>query len=191
MTNITQTGFKPKWYHVILVRYLLIIVIVITVIAFLSEYLFIIKPKMDQTSAGGLLDVGVYEQIFLEQKQYLEKLQKLQEESEKIDRAELEKLNFVIAGKLDMPAVLRQLETLAAQTDMTLIGLGVSADKGEKGKAKGTVIMSLSFTGGDYRVIKEYLSAIEKNIRIMDVTNLSMREVGNLFSLTVKSYYIE
>lgn len=190
MAEITQSGFKPKWYHSILVRYLMIIIIIIAVVAFLAEYFFIISPYVSSARDGGPLDITTHEQILHEQKQYLEKLKQLQDESDMINRAELEKLNFVIANKLDMAAILRQLESLASQTEMELIGLGIRTG-GEGGAEQGTIIMSLSFTGGEYRTVKEYLSTIEKNIRIMDVTELSIREIGNLFSLTVKSYYIE
>ncbi|MDA2936547.1 hypothetical protein MYX06_04995 [Patescibacteria group bacterium AH-259-L05] len=187
---VEQSNFKPKWYHSILVRYLMIIIIIITVVAFLAEYFFIILPYVNQTRDGGPLDLSTYEQILDEQEQYLEKLQQLQVESDAVNRAELEKLNFVVANRLDMAAILSQLESLASQTEMELIGLGVNIG-GEEGSEGTTIAMNLSFTGGEYRTVKEYLSTIEKNIRIMDVTDLSMREIGNLFSLTVKSYYIE
>lgn len=190
MAKITQTTFKPRWYHIVLVKYLIIIIVVMAVFAFLAEYLFIIKPKVDQTRHGGLLDLGTYEQILDEQEQYFEKLQQLKVESDTINRAELEKLDFVVANKLDMAAVLSQLESLAHQTEMNLIGLGLGIDT-QGAAQKGTIVMHLSFVGGNYQTIKEYLSTIEKNIRIMDVTNLSMREIGNLFSFSVKSYYIE
>ncbi|MDA2922902.1 hypothetical protein MYX07_06595 [Patescibacteria group bacterium AH-259-L07] len=190
MAIIQQSNFKPKWYHIILVRYLIIIIVVIAMAAFLVEYLFIISPYVNQTRDGGPLDLATHEKILQEQKQYLEKLQQLQAESDTINRAELEKLNFVVANKLDMAAVLRQLESLAAQTEMELIGLGVSIGEKE-GAERGAITMGLSFTGGEYRSIKEYLSTIEKNIRIMDVTDLSMKEIGNLFFLSVKSYYLE
>lgn len=182
---VKQTSFKARWYHIVLVRFLWILILVIIIGTFSAEYFLIVKPKIYQARSGGPLDISTHEQILAEQQQYLEDLKALKAEAETINKTELEKLYLVVANKAEMPAILSQIESLAAQaTNMQLIGLGLNIEQG-------VISISLSFKGGDYRIIKEYLSTIEKNIRIMDVASLSIKELGNLFSLNIDTYYLE
>ncbi len=181
---IKQEIFRPKWHHVLLVKYWWILIILIVLVVFSSEYFFIIKPKVDQAVNGGPFDLASHRQVLAEQKEYLQRLEELKIESDNINIAELEKLDLVLANTVSMPDILKQIDALAIQSGLELIGFGA-------GYEQGVITISLSFKGGDYQSIKQYLAAIEKNIRIMDVETVTMKELGNILSLTIKSYYLE
>lgn len=184
MPNIKQKALKSKWHHVVLVKYWMILIVFIAIAVFVSEYFFIIKPKLDLAVNGGLLDIGTHQQILVEQEEYLAKLTALKQEEVNINIEELKKLDYVLANSAEMPAILRQINALAVQSRLNLLGFNVWYDNGE-------ILMNFTFKGGDYESIKEYLRAIEKNIRIMDVDNLVIKELGNIFSVSIKSYYLD
>ena len=184
MAEVKQTIFRPKWYHIILVKYWLVLIILIVLVGFFSEYYFIIKPKIDQAVDGGPLDLGSHQQILTEQKEYLQKLKDLKQEAENINKAELNKLDYVLANSVEMPAILTQIKALDVQSKLELVGFTIGHDKG-------TIMLAFTFKGGDYQGVKQYLNSIEKNIRIMDVDTITVKELGNVLSLTIKTYYLE
>ncbi len=184
MAKITQTVFKPKWYHTFLVKYWWILIVILVLVVFSFEYFFVVKPRKDRAANGGPFDLATYQQILDEQKDYFEKLKVWEKEASSINKAELEKLNYVVAEKMDLPAALKQVDILDVQSGLELVGFSVDY-------SQGVVTTNLTFKGGSYQTIKQYLDFIEKNIRIMDVEKIDIGEMGNIFSLSIKSYYLD
>ncbi len=184
MARIRRTISKTKRHQVFLVKFYWLIIIIVFLAAFLIEYFFILKPKLDQVASGGPLDIQSRQNILAEQEAYLKRLEELKAEADEINRAELEKLNYVLAQKVEIPDILNQINVLAQQSGLTLTRFDF--DFGQ-----GVVTLNLNFKDGTYQIIKQYLEMIEKNIRIMDVTHLDIKNVGNLLSLTIQSYYLE
>lgn len=158
------------------------IILIVFAAVFSFEYFVIIGSKLKQTKNGGPLDLQSRQLIFTEQKAYLERLKVLEKEADEINRAELEKVNYVLAQKVDLPIILKQINILAQQPKFNLGNF--SYEYGQ-----GILTLNFDFGGATYQDIKIFLDEIEKNIRIMDVTNISVKKVGNEFSLTIKSYY--
>ncbi|GEM_PF-1099159 len=184
MAKITQTTFKPKWYHLIIVKYWWTLTILVILAVFLIEYLFFIRVKIEQTVNGGPLDLATYQQILAEQEEYLKNLEQWYQETKQIDEGELDKLNYVVAEKMDFPTVLKQIDFLSVQSGWELISFGFDYKNGE-------TLMNFTFKGGNYEGIKRYLDFMERNIRIMDIETINMKELGNVLSFSVKSYYLD
>jgi electron transfer flavoprotein alpha/beta subunit len=55
----------------------------------------------------------------------------------------------------------------------------------------GIVSIDLAFSQGTYQKVKNFIQKIEKNIRVMDITELNFQNVGNNLSLKIKTYYLE
>ena len=182
MAKIIEKKFRVKWYHIILVKYWWLLIILIFLIVFLSEYFLLVKPKLDQTKNGHSLDVKFYKQLLSDEKVYLAKLKKFKTKTDTINSTNLSKLDEVIANNSNVTAVLQQIYQIMSNTDMKLTSLGIKEDEGE-------IIIQLGLKGGTYQKFKEFLGLIENNIRIMDITNLSLAKAGENFSLTIKTYF--
>jgi len=187
MARIRKEQIKKGKYQRFVVKFYWLIIILIFLVALGIEYFFIVKPKLEQTFSGGPLDVESRQVILQEQKTYYEELKLLEKQANEINYVELEKINYVLDKNVNLPSILRQIETLrvlAKQSNLELGGFDFSFDKG-------ILIINLSLAGGNYQSVKEYLSEIEKNIRVMDVTGISLKSIGSNFSLTIQSYYLE
>ncbi len=176
--------FQAKWYHRILVRYWFVIIIIVMIALFSFEYFFLIQPKVKKTKNGKALDVETHEKILKQQKQYLRDLKDLKKKADQLEEGDLEKLDYVVAKDVDLPKILNKIDILIKQSNLEVLKYGVGWEDGE-------ITMNFGFTNGDYQKVKDFLKDIEKNIRIMDVTSISLKEVGNLVSLTIKSYYLK
>ncbi len=173
-----------KWYQIMVAKYYWLIIIIFLLAAFFIGYFAIIKPKMDQTFNGGPLDLKIRQEILNEQKAYLERLKKMKQEADEINFSELEKIKYVLAEKVDVPLILKQIKALAEQSDLELINFAFDFKNG-------ILTIKLDFKKGNYQMIKEYLAEIEKNVRIMDVREISLTGVGSGASLAIQSYYLE
>ena len=56
---------------------------------------------------------------------------------------------------------------------------------------QGVLQINLRLKTSNYQDIKKYLDEIEKNIRIMDITSISIKGIGTDLSLSIRSYYLE
>ena len=184
MARVKQTTLKTKKYQVILVKFYWLIIIVVFLIALMVEYFLIIKPKLEQTVEGRPLDIQSRQEILIEQKEYYEKLKSLKVEADEVNIAELEKVDYVLAKQIDVPNILNQINVLTQSQDLKIINFDFSFEKG-------VIVMSFRFKGGTYQTVKQYLEMLEKNIRIMDVVNINMTDIGNNFTIKIHSYYLE
>jgi Tfp pilus assembly protein PilO len=184
MAKLRKKKAQAKFGQVIIVKFYWVIVLVVFIAALFFEYFILIKPQVEQLRNGGELDLEARQNILKEQKNYLAKLQQLKEESDKINRTELEKINYVLARKISVPDILNQIKILSEQSDLEMTNF--SFEYGGK-----VLTLNMKFEKGTYHAVKEYLSQIEKNIRIMDIKEISISNVGGSLSLTIQSYYME
>jgi len=178
---IEEKKFDIRWYHIILVKFCWTLIIFIIIVAFSAEYFLIIKPKVSQTTGGGQFDVENYKTIIKEQESYFDKLKTLETQTNKISEDSLKKLDYTIAEKSDLPSILNQVDIISRQTGMEFIGFSVDSDKG-------VTTISLNFDKGNYQACKEFLDYLEKNIRIMDVSQIALKDIGTSLSVTIKTY---
>lgn len=183
-TKMSKTEVKASAYQRFVVRFYWLVIIIFFLIALSVEYFIIIRPRLEQTKDGGSLDLKSRENILAEQKEYLAKLETLKKESEGINFADMEKIKFVLAEKISVPDILKQIAILGEQSGFTLNNFSYKFEKG-------VLTFNFDFQGGSYQTLKAFLAEIEKNIRIMDVVSLSLKNVGNSFSLVIQSYYLE
>ncbi|MDD4996394.1 MAG: hypothetical protein PHW15_02925 [Patescibacteria group bacterium] len=185
MAQIKKTETKKtKLYRNVIIRFYWLVILVIFLLSFSFEYFVIIKPKIQQTKNNGPLDLASRQVVLNEQKDYLGKLKVLKNEAENINRVELEKINYVLAEKINVSDILKQISIISQQPKFNLEGF--SYKYGE-----GVLIFNFNFVGGTYQDVKKFLEEIEKNIRVMDVTNIAIKNAGDGFSLVIKSYYLE
>ena len=184
MARIRREKLRIKKYQSFVVRLYWLVIILVLITAVLVEYFLIIKPRIEQTINGGPLDGQSRQVVLDEQRGYYEELKELKKQADEINQAELEKIDYVLEKNINLPGILKQITLLAEQSKMGLTSFDF--DFGQ-----GILTINLSLGGGSYQGIKQYLSEIEKNIRVMDVTGVSLRGMGSGFSLTIQSYYLE
>lgn len=142
----------------------------------------------------------------------LEKLIKNYEDN----KEDAEKINFVLPSEKEIPNLIVQFEALGAEGGMTIeqigfssvedqatsratavrteTGEGVVQQTGESAKNYKTIAVNLKMSG-DYYAFKNFLAAVEKNIRLMDIeiinfTSLSSQDSQLFnFEVTLKTYY--
>lgn len=184
MARIRKEKIKRGIYQNFVVRFYWLVIILVFLAAVYVEYFIIIKPKLEQTFNGGPLDIESRQVILEEQRIYYEALKALEKEAGEINQVELEKVNYVIAKKIDLPDVLKQIHLLSEKENMEILSFNYVFDQG-------VLQIELSFKGTNYQNVKKYLGELEKNIRVMDVTNISLAGIGSIFSLKIQSYYLE
>jgi len=183
MAKIKKKRLKTKWYYLVLVKFSGLIVFIFLIILFSINYFFFFKSKLAETSNNGPLDVNYYQNILDEQSIYLDELKNLRSEADKIDQAEMNKLDYVLAQDDYIPPILNHVNVLVEQSDLELTGLEI--DSGD-----GIIDLSLSFKDGTYQKMKKFIKQIETNIRIMDIEKLSFQNIGNILNLKIKTYYL-
>ncbi len=184
MARVRREQVKIRKYQNFVVRLYWLVIILLFLAAVCVEYFLIIKPRLEQTYNGGPLDVESRQVILEEQRIYYEALKALEKEANEINQAELEKVNYVIAEKMNIPDILNQIFLLNKQEGMEPLGFDFAFDQG-------VLQINLHLKTSNYQDIKKYLDEIEKNIRIMDITSISIKGIGTDLSLTVQSYYLE
>lgn len=184
MPKKKKSKVKVKIGQYIIVKFYWLIILLIFIGALVFEYFFLIKPKIQELSNGGELDIKIREEVIQEQEEYLDKLKELEKQAAKINLVELNKINYVLAEEISVPDVLKQIEILASQSGFELGNFDFEI-------GDGVLTLKLNFSGGSYARIKEYLGNIEKNIRIMDIKEIEVANIGKDLSIIVQSYYLE
>lgn len=175
---------KIRPAELLLIRYFWYVTIVLMAVVVFGGYNLLVKPKLALLQAGGLLDVQSYENILLQEKQYLNRVTILDQEYKKLDAARLEKLAYVIADKLDVPGLLYVFESLDTQH-------GIIPDNFTYESNKGVTKVKISFKEKDYYQFKDYLKTLEDSVRIMDITNVQMSVRQSDYTIELSTYYLE
>jgi len=133
----------------------------------------------------------------------LEKLTRLYSDN----KESIDKINFILPRERDLPNLIIQLEALVLEQGLLLEQLELSvAEEGTSGKAEElrttkttamnyhTVDINLGFMG-NYSAFKNFLKAVEENMRLMDVDSISFSPESEenpgifKFNLRLKTYY--
>lgn len=113
-----------------------------------------------------------------------------------------EVVSVALPAEEDVAAAFQQLYTIAAASGITIqqfsvnTGLGLSTSRADESAVRsiGTAQINLNLVG-TYESFKAFVEATERNMRIMDITNVGIQPAGRsggnifLFNLTVNAYY--
>lgn len=112
-----------------------------------------------------------------------------------------DRISRVLPAKEDYPSIINQIRGLAEVSQLTLESVNINALPAVRGAAiqpgettllpPGTLQADIS-VNGSYGALKNFLTSLERNIRIMDVVDVAMNPgTGQNFSakLVVKTYY--
>ncbi len=175
--------------------YFKIILVLIVSLFLFAGYLFIVLPKYKQISfdieAGGRKENLEY----LNRQKYYNQLKKLQAEYLKINVSDINKVNIMLPDKKDIESLLPEIEGIILKNGLLLTSIqvenmgGAPTDKGISQEIK-KIKININVVGTDYVGFKNLLKAIENNLRLMDINNLSFDPTGNTTSLDITTYYL-
>jgi len=183
-----RKDFQVKFYHVILVRFVWVILLIAFFAALGADYFFFVKPNLELAKDGGPLDVEFHQQLLQREEAYLQKLSNLKAAKDSIAQVNLDKLDQILAPGFSVPALFRFFHTLEQMARLEMNSFSyLPPDEGKQG----VVLVQLHFEKASYEEFKQLLKIIEDNIRIMDIIDLELKGAGEGIGLTIQTYISE
>jgi len=183
------------------------IILIILILAFIAVVIFFDVPGV-QGVLQTRKDIDIQKQILLDDQLFLAKVKQLIK-IYKENKDNIDKIDFILPLKEDIPNLLVQVEALVLEQGLILDKLEVTTPTEETGggvslaenRAKketsttkyNTLNIDLGFTG-DYSALKNFLKATEENMRLIDINSIGISpesEASGIFrfDLSLKTYY--
>ena len=106
---------------------------------------------------------------------------------------EAERIEFALPSRAEVPEILIQISSLASQNGLVLkkINFGTAGQTGSGGYVPIDITLQIA---GNYEALKTFIVAIEQNLRIIDVENLSFSVSQDSddpinFNMSLTTYY--
>lgn len=168
-----------------LISFLAVLIILIL------SFLFVLKPEYNKI-VKIRQEFKTKQEEFANQKNYFDDIKKLISNYQKITSADIEKINNVLPQKKDIAGLFVQMEAIAKESGLNLLGLDIAERKEppelEKLKIR-ELDIALNLSGGDYFAFKKFINAVESNLRIMDITSINFSPEAETYALDLKTYY--
>jgi Tfp pilus assembly protein PilO len=183
------------------------IILIILILAFTGVVIFLDVPGVQ-----GVLqirkDIDAQKQILSDDQLFLAKVEQLSK-IYKDNKENIDKIDFIMPLKEDVPNLLVQVEGLVLEQGLILdklevtvpaeetagtVNLAEARFKKEAPVAKYNILnIDLGFIG-DYSALKNFLKATEENMRLIDINSISVSpesEASGIFrfDLSLKTYY--
>lgn len=196
---------KKNYINNLLNTYFDLFVVVFVVFLLFIAYFLLLKPKVDETISAISENISSHEKLLQAEKNKLASLQEAIASYQKISEVDLLRVNGILPNDYDKEALYGEIEEFVKQngfipTSITLTkeSENKTADKNantdnkavvDKNSSKiGEINISLALSGIDYAGLKNFLGAIENNLRLMDVKSLSLNG-ANSATLEITTYY--
>ncbi len=200
---------------IVIYKYFKLIVVLEVLFVFVLGYYFLINPKIQQLlESREILKNKTLELETL--KQYQVKSRDLETAYQKIKTAktaELGELKNILPQERDLPELIAQTEALVMSQGLIPGNITINSSgksRVQKQSQDGTEVtrestetaqddlikeveISLSVLGGDgtYLKVKKLLDAMEKHMRLIDITSFSFDEKMTSYSIIFKTYYLK
>lgn len=179
-------------------------IILILILGFVGVVVFLDLPGV-QNILNLRKEIKAQKQAFIEKQELVSKIESLKEVYE-MHGEELKKINYILPSGEDVPNLIIQLEALALEGGLVLEDIGFSVYSEESAtKTRGAaqeekivkdyqaLLINLKLIGG-YSAFKNFLKAVEENIRLMDIISVNFsttsKEMTSFFefNLNLKTY---
>lgn len=183
------------------------IVILLVLIILVTGYQLFLRPKIKEireTWRFNQLNIKEHEDYL---KGYLAELEMMERNYQGFTAQQILKLKSILPKESDFPALFVQLQDLSERNNFILHSVGFAdtglteqenpeaniADGDQVGGPMGVkkVEISMTISGDDYSTLKKFLSDIEANIRIFDVSSIAFGEVlKGPYRINLRTYYL-
>jgi hypothetical protein len=197
---------------IFLARYFHFFIFGIIIVILLFGYFLIINPKIQElTEKDKALSEVIFDDKgpeFKERQDRLKELKKILADYEEINPDNIKKIKTMLPTKKRQEILLAEMEKIVLENGFLLESITVGEVKGEVmgKKASGAeesisasdilkdvkkLKITMGIIGADYNGLKNILGIMENNLRLLDVTKVSLNSDKETVSLEAYTYYLE
>ena len=212
LTNKDSGAERQSVFMSFFQRYSRYIVIGEVVLIGLSGYLFLVKPKIDSIRSLSEAATEREEKIQAEMSGYNREAGALQEivsRYRNLTTEELEAINALLPDGPDLQGLMTQINVLVKSNGLLLSSMSFAEDAADSPQTRGRVeitekapsdkgrdsqlaevLLTVKVTGASYPGFKNFLAALENNLRIIDAQSVKYDPKSGAIELTLKTYYL-
>lgn len=205
-TNINISSKTIPKYVLFISKYIKIVIIFEIIVVFLISYFYLIKPKSDQlsNSIAVLKDKNVELETVKDYQNKFIDLQGSYTQIENKNKNDIQKLKDILPEDKYLPELMAQVEALAISHGLVVANINIDSSSNvnsssgeEKTPGSADIIreiqVSVNMLGGNgtYDKVKEFLTAMENHIRLIDITSFSFDEKMSAYSIVFKTYFLQ
>jgi len=195
---------KQNYINSLLNNYFNLFVVIFVSFLLLMSYFLLLKPKVDMTTAAISENISSHEKLLQAEKIKLSNLQEAVLAYNNIDKVDLARVNGILPNEYNKEALYGEIEEVIKQNGFipTSIVLSKDGESGVNATAQtndpsavvkpvtniGTVHISLTVDSVNYASLKNLLTVLESNLRLLDVKSLSLND-GHSAALELDTYY--
>ena len=168
----------------------------------LLAYFLLLKPKVDETTNVISENISSREKILQAEKTKLANLQEAVLAYQNINPIDLARINGILPDDYDKEALFGEIEEVIRQNGFILTSInltkegetaGVMSSIANSPRANisdkiGVIDVSISIASIDYAGMKNLLTVLESNLRMLDVQQISLADGGSA-NLKFSTYY--
>jgi hypothetical protein len=173
----------------VLENYFYLIITIFIPLLFSIIFFFLVKPVYDsvKTDADFLIETqNKYNYIKYDQ---LKKIRELRKDLESISSEDLVKLNQILPDNKNIEDLIINFENIANKANLQINSVGIDNNiENDDNQKVNKINISLNLKTNDVEKVKEFLTNIEKNIRLEDVNSLYIQQGSNSI-INLSAYY--
>lgn len=194
---------KQNKINTLLNRYFNLGVIVLAVFLLLLSYLLLLRPKVDEVVLSAQETITSQQRLLSAEKSRLNKLEEAVDAYSQINPIDIERINNILPSDYDKEALFGEVEEIITSQGFILTSVNIEKDTDEKEDSSGeevvpvlpkisenlgTISLSLDVSTIDYAGLKNLLISLEKNLKFLEVANVSLMD-DNTASFNLVTYY--
>jgi len=199
-----QRQMLKKTLNKMLSDYFVFFIVGVVVVILSFGFFFLLKPKYDQTKQLISVINKQEEADFESKKNELQKIKDLLQAYKDIEENYKKKIKSIVPYRENKEEIFSEINYLVTRNGLLLQSVNLSEGGGydisdslslggkdylASGEMK-KVTISFGVRGTDYEVFKNFLSAIENNLPILDVVSLSFDPNNKVSNFLIDTYYI-
>jgi len=185
------------------VEYFKLIVILIMLTVLTVSFFTLLKPRYNKIIEKIQVISAEKSEEYERRKKYLERLREANNVYNSISREDLEKIEFMLPAKKEHEELISQIEDIVAKQNLILISLDITEyggdDKNQPAaqpapekttdKEIGKIKVNMEVSAVNYFGMKNLLSVLENNLRILDITNISFAPDQEVLVIEMLTYF--
>ena len=184
--------------QLLLFRYYKLITAVLIMLIVVGGYYLILRPKYEQVGVGGSYNLSAVKAEVNKRQDYLNNLNELINDYQKISQADVGRIKNVLPADKDVAGLFVQLQEIAEKNNLLLASVNINetpeAITAQDAKSQ---IKQISVNLGlvnpavnSYQKIKNFLSDLELNLRLFDISSVYFTPGDKTFSVNLVTYYL-
>lgn len=194
---------KQNKINTLLNHYFNLGVIVLAVFLLFLSYLLLLRPKVDEVVLSAQETITSQQRLLSAEKTRLNRLEEAVTAYSQINPIDIERINNILPSDYDKEALFGEVEEIITSQGFILTSVNIEKDTDEKEDSSGeevvpvlpkisenlgTISLSLDVSTIDYAGLKNLLISLEKNLKFLEVANVSLMD-DNTASFNLVTYY--